>query len=85
MTTEEKLNDLHDHLLDPDTGLFARLADLKRTAEDTRRDFRLHVKNDDEAFIRIDKRLNKADKKRSWILGVLAALGVGGGAASWFQ
>jgi hypothetical protein len=88
MTDEErdrKIKDLHERLLDPDDGVFARMNRFTHEMRESRTAFAQHTRDDAEAFKSVEKKIvelgEKQSKTRGWILGVLAALGLGGGAA----
>lgn len=93
MTHEDKLNALHDHLLDPDDGLFVRLTEIKVELRETRSAFAKHEATDTKAFGEVGSKLAAIEqtqaKRKGWLLGVLAAVTATGGAAGsklagWF-
>ena len=82
MTTDEKLNALHDRLLDPDEGIFARVHTVQIRLDQISSVVAKH----DRAFVEIERRFDaieqRQSKVRGWLLGVAAAGGIGGSIAA---
>ncbi len=86
MTTEDKIDAIHDAIFDPDAGVFARLQRLSIEQRLLVKAFDKHENADGLKSLanekRFDKIENAASGRKGWILGLLAALGIGGAAGS---
>jgi len=81
-----RLDDLHERLLHPDAGVFARLAELKHELTSVKTWAAKHDAADSASFRAIETRFdvieNRQSRFRGWLIGMAAGGGATGAAAS---
>jgi len=76
LSVEDKINELHARVLDPDDGLFARVQLLTYKVDGLIDE----AADDAEAHERLRERLSSLESSRSRLKGWLAGVAAGGGA-----
>jgi len=78
MSTEDKVNELHSRLLDPDEGVIVQLKMLNYRFEALSDKHDEHAEDDEQRHEKIEKRLDSLEHDRAKVKGVIAGSALGG-------